>query len=48
MKLVGHAVRMSDENCVKKLVRKPEWRRPLVDLIVDGRIILKWFLGNRL
>jgi hypothetical protein len=30
------------------LVRKREGKRPLVDLDVDGRIILKWILGNRM
>jgi hypothetical protein len=35
-------------NMCKILVGKPEGRNHLEDLGVDGRIILKWILKNRL
>jgi hypothetical protein len=31
-------------NAYKIIVRKPEWKRPLGRLGIDGRIILNWIL----
>jgi hypothetical protein len=31
----------------KFFVGKYEWKKPLEDLVVDGRIILKWILGKQ-
>jgi hypothetical protein len=37
-----------DDNAYKILVGKPEGKRPLGRLTgIDGRMILKWILGNR-
>jgi hypothetical protein len=32
-------------NAYKALVTKPEGKRPLEDMGIDGKIILEWFLG---
>jgi hypothetical protein len=31
-------------NACKIVVRQPEWKRLLVDVVIDGRILLKWKL----
>jgi hypothetical protein len=35
------------QNAYIVLVEEPEWKRSLKDLGVDGCIILKWILKNR-
>ena len=43
MRWAGHVARVGEERCVcRVLVGKPEGRRPLGDLGVDGWIILGW------
>jgi len=43
----GHVARMGEGRGVHRvLVRKPEGKRPLGDLDVDGRIILRWVFGK--
>jgi len=43
MRWVGHVVRMGEGRGVHRvLVGKPEGKRPLGDLDIDGRIILSW------
>jgi len=43
MRWAEHVARMGEERGVYRvLVGKPEGRRPLGDLAVDGRIILGW------
>jgi hypothetical protein len=40
MRWVGHVAYMGEmRNAYKILVRKPEWKRPLEDLVVDGSIL---------
>jgi hypothetical protein len=41
---VGHAAHMGDEKMYKILVMKPEGKRPLECLSVDGKITLIWIL----
>jgi len=41
MRKAGHVARTGDR-CVQGLVGRPEGKRPLGNLGVDGRIILKW------
>jgi len=43
MRWAGHVARMGEERGVYRvLVGKPDGKRPLRDLGVDGRIILRW------
>jgi hypothetical protein len=45
IRLVGDVTHMEDvRNAYKTLVGKPEGKRPLEDLGIDGSIILKWVL----
>jgi len=47
MRWVGHVARMGEGRGVHRvLVEKPEGKRPLGDLDVDGRIILRWIFGK--
>jgi len=47
MRWVGHVVRMGEGRGVHRvLVGKPEGKRPLGDLDIDGRIILSWISGK--
>ena len=42
MRWAGHLARMGERGMYRVLVGKPEGKRPLGDLGVDGRIILRW------
>jgi hypothetical protein len=45
MNWVGYVTHMGEmRNAYKILVRKPEWKRQLRGLDIDGRTILKWIL----
>jgi hypothetical protein len=47
MRFAGHVARIGEMiNTFNISVEKPERKRPLEDLAVDGRIILKWNLGK--
>ena len=47
MRWAGHVARMEEGRGVHRvLVGKPEGKRPLGDLDVDGRIILRWMFGK--
>jgi hypothetical protein len=47
MRWAGHVAQMREiRNSYNTLVGKPERKRPLVDLGVDGRIILECILGK--
>jgi hypothetical protein len=47
MRCTRHVARMQEmRNAYKMLVGKPEGRKPLEDLGVDGKIILNWILGK--
>jgi hypothetical protein len=43
---VGHIERIVIRNAYKNLVGKSERKRPLGNLGLDGKIILKWILGK--
>jgi len=42
MRWAGHVARMAEERCIQGFGGEPEGKRPLGDLGVDGRIILRW------
>jgi hypothetical protein len=47
MRWAGHVTRMGEGRGVYRVfVGRPEYKRPLVDLGVGGRIILSWTLGR--
>ena len=48
MRQTGHVARMGEKRGVfRVLVGKPEGKRPLGNLGVDGRIILRWIFRKR-
>jgi len=43
MRLVGHVARMTDRRgSYRVLVERPEGNNHVEDIVVDGRMILKW------
>jgi hypothetical protein len=47
MRWAGYVARMGEKrNAYRILVGKPEGKRQLEDLDIDGRIILKWMLDG--